>query len=60
MAEKTPNSMPVLDPYQLTSPFITGESLLRPLPPAQIRTLAADVISLPTDMSLLLPNISPG
>jgi len=60
IADKPPNTKPVLDPYQLTSPFITGESLLRPLPPVQIRTLAADIISSPTETSLLLPNISPG
>jgi hypothetical protein len=47
----------LFNPFQITSSFINGESLIRPLSSTEINDMASEVMS-PTNTSLQLPNIS--
>jgi hypothetical protein len=52
-----PVNKPVFNPFQITSSFINGESLIHPLSSTEIINMTKEVMP-PNDTSLLFPDIS--
>jgi hypothetical protein len=52
-----PENKPAFNPFQITSAFINGESLIRTLSPTEIINMSKEAMSA-NDASLLFPDIS--